>query len=126
MKHIYTILSLILISNILYSRLQIPLESVSAYISQHAKVCDKETGTYVTKLVSPKAVSDKPLTYLNLGADFPNSKLTIVIFQKDLHNFPITPSDHYKGQNVCDSGTIKKYNEKMEIIANGPDQIEMK
>jgi DNA/RNA endonuclease YhcR with UshA esterase domain len=76
--------------------------------------------------VPPKAVGEKPVTYLNLGADFPNSKLTIVIFQKDLVNFPLKPSDKYKGMNVCVTGAVKKYKEKLEIIANGPDQIEMK
>jgi DNA/RNA endonuclease YhcR with UshA esterase domain len=75
--------------------------------------------------VPPKAVGEKQVTYLNLGADFPNSKLTIVIFQKDLHNFPFTPSAHFKGMNVCVTGAVKKYKEKLEIIANGPDQIEM-
>jgi hypothetical protein len=103
----------------LSAQTQISIDSVSAYIGKTVKVCDKVAGTFVTK-------GDKPVTYLNLGADFPNSKLTIVIFQKDLPNFPITPSDHYKGLNVCVSGKVKKYKEKLEIIANGPEQIEVK
>ena len=98
---------------------EISIDSVSAYIGKTVKVCDKVAGTYVTK-------GEKPVTYLNLGADYPNTKLTIVIFQKDLPEFPFTPSDHYKGMNVCVTGAVKKYKEKLEIIANGPEQIEIK
>ena len=106
-------------STLLSAQTQISIDSVSAYIGKTVKVCDKVAGTFVTK-------GDKPVTYLNLGADYPNSKLTIVIFQKDLINFPITPSDHYKGMDVCVTGQIKKYKEKIEIIANKPEQIEVK
>ena len=119
MKLFNSILGLFLFSNILFSQTQISIDSVSAYIGKTVKVCDKVAGTFVTK-------SDKPITYLNLGADYPNSKLTIVIFQKDLINFPITPSDHYKGKDVCVTGEIKRYKEKIEIIANKPEQIEVK
>lgn len=98
---------------------QISIDSVSAYIGKTVKVCDKVAGTFVTK-------GEKPVTYLNLGADFPNNKLTIVIFQKDLINFPLTPSDHYKGMNVCVTGEIGTYKEKVQIIANKPEQIEIK
>ncbi|MBK7806971.1 MAG: hypothetical protein IPJ51_11785 [Saprospiraceae bacterium] len=113
------IFSLLFASTFLSAQTVISIDSVSAYIGKTVKVCDKVAGTFVTK-------SDKPLTYLNLGTDYPKAKLTIVIFQKDLINFSFTPSDHYKGQNVCVTGEIKQYREKIEIIANRPDQIEMK
>ncbi len=111
--------ALLCTSTLLSAQTQIHIDSVSAYVGKVVKICDKVAGTFVTK-------GDKPVTYLNLGADFPNTKLTIVIFQKDLVNFPITPSDHYKGMNVCVTGMIKQYKEKIEIIANKPEQIEIK
>ena len=92
------------------------IDSVFAYIGKTVKVCDKVAGTFVTK-------GDKPVTYLNLGADYPNTKLTIVIFQKDLVNFPFVPSDHYKGQNVCVEGEITVYRERYQIILTSKDQI---
>jgi hypothetical protein len=113
------IFSLLFASTFLSAQTVISIDSVSAYIGKTVKVCGKVAGTFVTK-------GDKPVTYLNLGADYPNTKLTIVIFQKDLVNFPLKPSDHYKGQNVCITGEIKQYKEKIEIIANKPDQIEIK
>ena len=119
MNHLCSLLCLLLISNILYSQYQISIDSISAYIEKTVKVCDKVAGTFVTK-------SDKPLTYLNLGSDFPNAKLTIVIFQKDLINFPHTPSDHYKGMNICITGELTLYKDRPQIIANKPEQVEKK
>ena len=109
----------ILLSTDSIAQTQISIDSVSAYIGKTVKVCDKVAGTFVTK-------GDKPVTYLNLGADYPNSKLTIVIFQKDLVNFPITPRDHYKGMDVCVTGEVGTYKEKVQIVANKPEQIEVK
>lgn len=119
MQNYLLIIGLLLFSNILFSQTQIPIDSLSDYIGHHVKVCDKVYGTFVTK-------GDKPVTYLNLGADFPNNKLTIVIFQKDLPKFPFTPSDHYKGINVCVTGEIGTYKEKLQIIVNKPEQVELK
>jgi len=118
MQNYLLIIGLFLFSNILFSQTQIPIDSVSAYVGKVVKVCDKVAGTFVTK-------GEKPVTYLNLGADFPNSKLTIVIFQKDLINFPIIPSDHYKGMDVCVTGEISTYKDKVQIIAKRLEQIEV-
>ena len=119
MYKLFLVISLFNFSLSLFAQTQISIDSVSAYIGKTVKVCDKVAGTFVTK-------GDKPVTYLNLGADYPNSKLSIVILQKDLINFPITPSDNYKGMNVCVTGAVKKYKDKLEIIANKPEQIELK
>ncbi len=94
MTRLITVLSVLFFTTTLSAQTVVSIDSVSAYIGKTVKVCSKVAGTYVTK-------GNKPHTYLNLGADFPISKLTIVIFQKDLINFPFVPSDHYKGQNIC-------------------------
>lgn len=112
-------LFIILLSQFIYAQKLISIDSISSYVGQNIKVCDKVAGTFVTK-------SDKPLTYLNLGADFPKSKLTIVIFQKDLQHFSFVPSDHYKGQNVCVTGEIGIYKERLQIVVMSPAQIEIK
>ncbi|MBK9257680.1 MAG: hypothetical protein IPM42_19650 [Saprospiraceae bacterium] len=119
MSKLFYFISFILFSNHISAQKEITIDSVSAYIGKTVKVCDKVAGTFVTK-------GEKPVTYLNLGADYPHTKLTIVIFQKDLPKFPFTPSDHYKGINVCVTGEIGTYKEKIQIIANKPEQIEIK
>ncbi len=105
--------------HLLVGQQTISIDSISFFVEKNVKVCDKVAGTFVTK-------GEKPVTYLNLGADYPNTKLTIVIFQKDLVNFPFTPSDHYKGMNVCVTGEVTKYKEKLQIICDKLSQIDIK
>jgi hypothetical protein len=119
MTRLISIVTFLFVSQFLSAQTQISIDSVSAYIGKTVKVCDKVAGTFVTK-------GEKPVTYLNLGADYPNTKLTIVIFQKDLVNFPITPRDHYKGMEVCVTGEVGTYKDKVQIIAKKPEQIEIK
>ena len=114
-----TTICIILLSQYIFSQKLVPIDSVSTYVGQTIKVCDKVAGIFLTK-------SDKPLTYLNLGADHPKAKLTIVIFHKDLINFPLAPSDHYKKMNICIIGEVTVYKDRLQIIANRSDQIEIK
>ncbi|MBK8518433.1 MAG: hypothetical protein IPL55_19760 [Saprospiraceae bacterium] len=118
MSKFFTTFCIILLSQFTFAQKLVSIDSISTHIGENIKVCDKVAGTFVTK-------SDKPLTYLNLGADFPNAKLTIVIFQQDLVNFPLTPSDHYKGMNICITGELTIYKDRPQIIANKPEQIEL-
>ncbi len=76
-----TTICIILLSQYIFAQKLVPIDSVSTYVGQTIKVCDKVAGTFVTK-------SDKPLMYLNIGADFLNAKLTIVIFYKAPGKFP--------------------------------------
>lgn len=112
-------LTLLFVSTFLSAQTVISIDSVSAYIGKTVNVCDKVAGTFIT-------TGDKPVTYLNLGADYPKTKLTIVIFQKDLQHFSFVPSDHYKNMNVCVSGEIGVYKERPQIVVMSPTQIEIK
>jgi exonuclease VII large subunit len=116
MVKLMSTLTFLLYTILLSAQTEISIDSVSAYVGKTVKVCSNVAGTFVTK-------GDRPVTYLNLGADYPNTKLTIVIFQKDLINFPITPSEQYKGENVCVTGEVGVYKERYQIIANKSEQI---
>jgi methylmalonyl-CoA mutase cobalamin-binding subunit len=119
MKLFYSILGLILCSNILLSQTQIPIDSVSSYIGEHVKVCDKVADAF-------RPAGEGSITYLNFGGKYPNHKFTVVIFAKDLENFPFSPVETYKNQNVCVEGMAALYEEKPQIVAKFPDQIEVK
>lgn len=95
---------------------KIHIDSIAAYIGQNVTVCSKVFGTHVTK-------GEKPVTYLNLGAAYPDQKLTLVIFQKVKPNFPSSPEDYYNLQEVCVTGLIKLYKNKPEIILSDKNQI---
>lgn len=97
---------------------KIQIDSVGAYIGQKVTVCSKVFGTHVTK-------GEKPVTYLNLGAAYPNQKLTLVIFQKDKPNFPPTPEEYYNLQEVCATGKLKEYKGRAEMILSKKDEIEI-
>ena len=94
----------------------IPIDSVSNYIGKTVKVCDKVYGTHVSK-------GEKKTTSLNLGANFPNQKLTVVIFEGDLSKFSYKPEIFLKDKNVCVTGKIITYKDKPEIILNDPANL---
>jgi DNA/RNA endonuclease YhcR with UshA esterase domain len=66
------------------------------------------------------------LLWLNLGADYPNSPLTIAIYADDLVNFDFKPDEYYKGKAICVSGTVKMYKERPEIIVKTQNSIQVK
>ena len=102
----------------LTAQTQISIDSVSSYLGQHVKVCDKVADTY-------KAAGEGSMTYLNFGGKYPDHKFTVVIFAKDLINFPFSPVEHYKNHNVCITGMAAQYKGKSQIVARFPVQIEI-
>jgi len=92
-------------------------DSVSNYIGQHVKVCDKVAEAF-------RPARESSITYLNFGGKYPNHKFTVVIFAKDLVNFPFSPVEKYKNHNVCESGMAADYKGKPQILATFPDQME--
>ena len=97
---------------------KISIDSISTYIGQTVTVCSKVFSTHITK-------GEKPVTYLNLGAAYPDQKLTLVIFQKDRPNFPSSPDEYYNLQEVCATGKLKEYKGRAEMIISNQDQIQI-
>ena len=95
---------------------EIQIDSGAAHIGKTVMVCSKVFGTHVTK-------GEKPVTYLNLGAAYPDQKLTLVIFQKDKPNFPSSPEEYYNLQEVCVTGKLKEYKGKSEMILSTQTEI---
>lgn len=118
MKHFYSVLGLLFFSTFLSAQTQISIDSVSSYLGQHVKVCDKVSATY-------KAAGESSMTYLNFGGKYPDHKFTVVIFAKDLINFPFSPVEKYKNHNVCVTGMAAQYKGKSQIVARFPAQIEI-
>ena len=100
------------------AQMKISIDSISAYIGQNVTVCSKILSTHITK-------GEKPVTYLNLGAAYPDQKLTLVIFQKDKPNFPSAPEKYYNLQEVCATGVLKTYRSMTEMIISRKDQIQI-
>jgi hypothetical protein len=94
----------------------IPTDSVMNYIGKTVKVCDKVYGTHVSK-------GEKKVTSLNLGADFPHQKMSIVIFENALPKFSYKPEIFLKDKNVCVTGKVMTYKDKPQIIVNEPAEL---
>ena len=62
------------------------------------------------------------INFLDVGANFPNNPLTVVVFSRDKGNFK-DGLEVYDNKNICVTGTIKEYKGKPEIIITGPKDI---
>jgi hypothetical protein len=79
-----------------------------------------------SKVYSTKVLDSNGMTLLNVGGEYPNSPLTVVIYSDKLKNFNFVPADYYKGKNICVTGKIKMYKGKPEIISTSQNDIEVK
>ncbi len=104
--------------NVIIGQNEIALDSTYNSVGKFVKVCSTVAGTFVTK-------GNSKVTILNIGEEYPKTKFSVVIYEKDLPNFAFIPSDYYKNKNVCITGTINIYKEKPQINARFPDQIEV-
>jgi len=119
MRTLKIIITILALTNILTAQTEIYIDSVSSYIGQNVKVCDKIADAF-------RPAGESSITYLNFGGKYPDHKFTVVIFAKDLVNFPFSPVEKYKNQNVCVTGMAAEYKGKPQIVAKFPDQIEIK
>jgi hypothetical protein len=83
------------------------------HIDKNVTVCSKVYGVKATGKV----------TFINVGARFPNSPLTLVIFEKDRANFKGSLEDLYADKNICVRGKVVEYKGKAEIIITQPEEI---
>lgn len=65
-------------------------------------------------------------TYLDMGAAYPDSsRVSIVIWDEDAHNFSQPPTSMYKGKTVCVTGEVYTYSGACNIKVTSPDQIKI-
>jgi DNA/RNA endonuclease YhcR with UshA esterase domain len=113
MKEIFLALFVTAFSSAAFCQTEISVDSVAKHLGEKVKICSKVFGT--------KALDN--LTFINVGATYPNSPLTIVILAKDVPNFKEAPGTLYAGKNICVNGLIKEYKGKMEIEVSSPNEI---
>src|SRR5450755_266220 len=85
---------------ITFCQTKISIDSVAKYMGQKVTVCSKVYGVKSLEKVS----------FINLGANYPNSLLTIVIFAGDKANFKEPIESLYTDKNICVTGSLKEYN----------------
>jgi len=88
-----------------------------------AAEAEKYIGKRVTVCSTVFGVKELPaINFINLGARYPDSPLTIVVFAEDKANFKDGLAV-YDGRHICVTGTIKEYKGKTEIIISDPKDI---
>lgn len=90
-------------------------DSLWYYEGDVITVCNKVTGTFITKGV-------EKTTFLNFG-NFPNQLFTVVIFEEDLKNFSYSPAEFLNGKNICIIGDVIMRDSGPEIIVESEEQI---
>jgi hypothetical protein len=88
------------------SQREVSVDSASKYIGALVTVCSKVYGVKVL---------DK-ITFINMGAPYHKSPLTVVIFTKDLVNFKETPEKLYSDKDICITGKIDDYKGKNRLL----------
>jgi DNA/RNA endonuclease YhcR with UshA esterase domain len=96
-----------------FGQSKISVDSVNSYMGQQVIVCAEVFGVKSTESI----------TFINLGAAYPKSPLTIVILTKDISNFKETPAQLYNNKNICVTGTLIEYKGKPEIVVTSPSEI---
>ena len=119
MKKITLLITAILFSTISFCQASISIDSLSSYMGDSVTVCSKVYGTRYLEQ------SEKQPTFLNIGAAYPNSLLTIVIFGESRKNFKNAPEDMYADKSICITGRLAEFKGKAEIIVYGPGQIKI-
>ncbi len=98
----------------------VAINDAAKYDGQTVTICSKVFGT---KYLSN---SGRQPTFLNLGANYPNSPLTVVIWGDDRDKFTGAPETIFADKNICVNGLVQMFKDKYEIVVSNPSQIEMK
>lgn len=91
-----------------------------------AKNTNPKTGGKVTKcekVFSTKFFAGSQVTLLNLGGDYPNQKLTVMIKGEDRAKFKVAPESAFNHKNICVTGIEVDYKGRPEIVVTDPVQI---
>ena len=113
MKKIITVAIACFVSATAFCQTNISVDSASTHVGDSVMVCGKVYGVK----------SLEKITFINLGAAYPNSPLTIVIRAEDRGNFPQPAEAMYENKNVCVTGIIKEYKGRYEIDVTAPAEI---
>jgi hypothetical protein len=98
--------------------IEIDITKASEYEGKLVRIC--------SRVYSTKVLNSNGMTFLNVGADYPDSPLAVVIYSDKLQNFSFKPIDYYKGKTICITGRIKIYKGKPEIIVSNESEIQIK
>lgn len=117
MKFLFTFLLSIIITNLTHAQKAIKLEDIAQHIGDSVLI---EGKVYSGRFLSN---SEGAPTLLNLGALYPNQKLTLVIKGTSRKNFDAAPEVSYTDQMVWVKGKLELFKGKPQMILWSKVQI---
>ncbi|MEI7640224.1 MAG: thermonuclease family protein [bacterium] len=100
---------------------EVEVKDGSASFKDAAKYLNMETKIHGT-IVAVKNTGK--VCYLNFDKDY-KKYIAVIIFAKNFRKFPQAPEVYYKNKTVTVSGKVVEYKGRLEIIVNGPEQLEI-
>ena len=116
MKYIFLLITFSF-SLIVKAQQSINLDEVGKHIGDSVKVCGQVYDTYYA------IKTENTPTFLNIGAKYPDQKLTVVIWGEMRKLFDVKPEEFYLTKTVCITGRIELYKEKTQITIKQKTQI---
>ena len=117
MQRIFFILVFCAASLTMSAQTSVKIGHLKGHVGDSVITCGKvEGGKYLS------TASNSP-TLINLGYDYPNQLLTIVIFGEFRSLFEGNPETDWKGRTLCVRGKVELYRDKPQIVVRNPNQI---
>jgi|SRR6185312_11690854 len=117
MKTISLLMPAIFFATFCRCQSKVSIDSLSFHIGDSITVCSKVfSARYLEQ-------SNRQPTFLDLGADYPNNLLTVVIFGENRQKFTGFPEVLFANKNICVTGKLEDYKGRPEIVVSNPDQI---
>jgi DNA/RNA endonuclease YhcR with UshA esterase domain len=117
MKKITLLVAALFFATFSFCQAKVSIDSVSSHIGDSVTVCSK---VFRARFLEQ---STRQPTFLNLGADYPNNLLTVVIFGEDRPKFKGFPEVLFADKNICVTGRLQDYKGRPEIVVFSPEQI---
>ena len=120
MNRIYLTMLSFLIAGIINGQSVIKLDSIKQHIGDSVTVCGKVYGGLYLE-----NAKNSP-TLLNIGANYPNQLLTVVIWGDVRKDFTVKPEEDFANKEICITGKVELFKEKAQIVIRNPTQIGLK
>lgn len=101
----YLLLALLAITCNSFAQATIDINDATKHLGDSVTICAKVFGVKATEKI----------TFINVGAPYPNAPLTVVIFAKDYPKFNKSIPTFYDNKLICITGVLKEYKGKIQI-----------
>jgi len=117
MKTTPLLLLAIFLTAVSFAQTKVSIDSLSTHMGDSVTVCSKVFGARYLES------STRQPTFLDLGADYPNNLLTVVIFGVNRPKFQGFPEVLFANKNICVTGRLEDYKGRPEIVVTNPGQV---